>query len=159
MIKYEDLTLNLCFPHFLIITNCHLSLAFFKSEIVEENINLICNHYVFQKKSLEWNLVSKINPNHHLKNLNLLLGNQNLPCMIISISRNYVCEPLIKQWVLPKNASIHWYIDVHIQNKNILSWSFQYMTLWNVWCKELHMKVPQVHDLLKCFANLKKCII
>ncbi len=60
--------------HFLIITNCYLSLAFFKYEIVAQNINLICYHYIFQKNSLEWNLVSKINPNHHLKKFNLLLG-------------------------------------------------------------------------------------
>jgi hypothetical protein len=32
------------------------------------------------------------------------------------------------------------------------------MTLWNVWSRELHMKVPQVHDVLKCFANLRNVL-
>jgi len=32
------------------------------------------------------------------------------------------------------------------------------MTFWNVWCRELHMKIPQVHDLLKWFANLRNVL-
>jgi hypothetical protein len=45
------------FPIILkIIANCYLSFAFLKFEIVEQNIKLICNHYIFQNGILFQNL-------------------------------------------------------------------------------------------------------
>jgi len=41
---------------FKIIANCYLSFAFLKFEIVEQNIKLICNHYIFQNGILFQNL-------------------------------------------------------------------------------------------------------
>jgi hypothetical protein len=50
------------------------------------------------------------------------------------------------------NQSIHWYINVlHLKHKQFIMILLIYDTSWNVLCR----KLPQVHDLLKSFANLK----
>jgi hypothetical protein len=59
---------------------------------------------------------------------------------------------------------MRWHTDLlmyYVQDIDTLVWYFQYTTLWNVLCKELHMKVSQVHDpqnQLESFANLKNIL-
>jgi hypothetical protein len=65
---------------------------------------------LFMDKNL-WNILNIFWNIYNYENSPFKQIFQNLPCVIISISHNWMCEPLIKQSVLPKDLLKHSCID------------------------------------------------